>query len=466
MIVVLDDTLEVSESAVSAQKIEYAKERTVKALFNVAKKRGFNGKVNVSLEDEGVSGKAVLHTLGFVGMLSKAYSAHLPVVVAPHDFWFIANCELAAIVAKNPEQFRHVFAAHAEGKKTMLIPTGDVTRIDYYTLAGILDENIPDKRVKDLLVPGLTTVDENVFHALCATLADTCQHYYDYMTFCCGIPKIKVRGEESDYRLLAAASRELAGIFGFSTDAVTYYDRIAGLFDRMADTFIRGPEESAEFWRAIFTQKNVGSGGQVDIDGWIRDFFTKRPARLESFDTAIAAIPYKNLETQMEFLGLVGAFTAFQDSEGFWRMNFQEAVFTKVPKEDEEPEEIGYGMNYETGEKTIHYSNGTTKIVKFAKPSNKVPAISQKRAEEISNWTLQELPAVSMASPQARGQLRGMVRQGDTYETAIVHAMEAIMRAEDTPNLPPMTGGVIRGVGWVEDASGLLILEKKKEEKK
>ena len=294
------------------------------------------------------------------------------------------------------------------------------------TLAHMLDLKIPNKRVSDLLIPGLTTIDAPVFHALCATLADTCQHYYSYETFCCGIPKIKIRGEESDYRLLAAASRELAEIFDFSEDALTYYDRIAGLFDRMADTFGRDPEESADFWRAIFTQKNVGSGRQLDIDGWIRDFFTKRPARLESFDTAIASVPYTNLETQKEFLSLVGAFTAFQDSEGFWRMNFQEAVFAKIAKEDEEPVAVSYGYNYETGEKTIHYSNGTKKIVKFTQPSNKDQGTEKKRAEAVSQWTIQELPAVSISAPQARG-----IVVDDNGSLAIAEAIEAVMLKED-----------------------------------
>jgi hypothetical protein len=335
MIVVLDETLEVNARALEPQSLNYAKEKVVNALQLKAKEKGYKGPVDVMLEDASTHGEPMFHTIGFVGMLSKAYSAHLPVVVAPHDFWFIANTELAAIVGKNPEQFRHIFSSQESGKETLLIPTGNVSCIDYMALADLLDHKIPNKKIQDLLIPGLTTIDASVFHALCATLADTCQHYYHYMTFCCGIPKIKVRGEESDYRLLASASRELAGIFDFSTESVTYYDRIAGLFDRMADSFTS--EDPSIFWCDIFSEKNVGSGGQKDISGWIRDFFTKRPARLESFNTSIAAVPYKNVETQNEYLSLVGAFTAFQDSEGFWRMNFQEAVFQKVAEKDAPP---------------------------------------------------------------------------------------------------------------------------------
>jgi hypothetical protein len=225
MIVVLDDTLKIGE--VTEKMKEWSKKSVIKDLFRKSKGKGYNKQIDVALEDTSTHGEPMFHTLGFVGLLSEAYSAHLPVVVAPHDFWFIANTELAAIVAKNPDQFRHVFTANESGKETLMVPTGDVTRIDYMLLADMLEQKIPNREISELLIPGLTTIDASVFHALCATLADTCQHYYNYMTFCCGIPKIKVRGEESDYRLLAAASRRLAEIFEFSEDAVIYYDRIS-----------------------------------------------------------------------------------------------------------------------------------------------------------------------------------------------------------------------------------------------
>lgn len=389
MIVILDETLKVSDLALAPSSLDYAKEKVVNALAQKAREKGYRGPVDVALEDASISGESMFHTLGFVGLLSKAYSAHLPIVVAPHDFWFIANSELAAIIAKNPEQFRHVFSSQESGKETLMIPTGDVTRIDYMALADLLEKKIPNRKITDLLIPGLTTIDASVFHALCATLADSCQHYYDYMTFCCGIPKIKVRGEESDYRLLAAASRELAEIFEFSAEALTYYNRIAGLFDRMADSFTSA--DPKKFWRDIFTQKNVGSGSQIDINGWIRDFYTKRPARLEIYHTAIAAVPYKNMETQNEYLSLVGAFTAFQDSEGFWRLNFQEAVFQKVAEKDAPPDVVSESRTQT--ERILHYSDGTKKVIPIPQKSAEVQALEKAAIDKVmSKWTFRELP--------------------------------------------------------------------------
>lgn len=398
MIVVLDDKLEVNESALAPRSLEYAKEKVVGALVAKAKEKGYKGQVDLTLEDASISGETMFHTLGFVGMLSKAYSAHLPVVVAPHDFWFIANSELAAIIAKNPEQFRHVFSSQESGKETLMIPTGDVTRIDYAALVDLLEQKIPNTEIKELMIPGLTTIDASVFYALCATMADTCQHYYDYMTFCCGIPKIKVRGEESDYRLLAAASHRMAEILSFSEEAAGYYSRIAGRFDQMAESF--KSENPKKFWQDIFSQKNVGSGGQKDIDGWIRDFFTKRPARLESFNTSIAVVPYKNMETQNEYLSLVGAFTAFQDAEGFWRLSFQEAVFQKVAEKDAPPEVTS--ESWTSTERTIHYSDGSKKVIPIPQKSPAEKAAEQASIDKVRRgWTWQEMPPVVAFNPNA-----------------------------------------------------------------
>jgi hypothetical protein len=446
MIVILDETLEVNERVLEPKSLEYAKASVIGALTTKAKEKGYKGPVDVTLEDASISGETMFHTLGFVGMLSKAYSAHLPVVIAPHDFWFIANTELAAMVARSPDQFRHVFTSQESGKETLMIPTGNVTRIDYRALTELLDQKIPNKRIHELMIPGLTTIDASVFHALCATLADTCQHYYDYMTMLCGIPKIKVRGEESDYRLLAAASRELAGILSFSTEAVEYYDRIAGLFDRMADTFVRGPEESADFWLAIYTQKNVGSGRQLDIDGWIRDFFSKRPRRLESFHTSIAVVPYKNMETQNEYLSLVGAFTAFQDSEGFWRLNFQEAIFQKVAEKDAPPEVTS--ESWTPTERTIHYSDGSKKVIPIPQKSPQEKAAELAAIDKaMAGWTLQELPPVVAVNPNAavkkieesanvempKGHFRqpGVMLIEDDLNAAFAYAATALMKEED-----------------------------------
>lgn len=323
MIVVLDESLEEGTFPDEGKSREYIG----RSLAGKAKEKGYSLVVESDIRDKALTTATTFYELGLVGMLSTAYSQHRPVALAPHDFWFVANCELAAIIAANPNQFRGIFTSQEDGKETLLIPTNNPTQIDYIALSKILDDRFPNKEIAGLILPDLTTVTPKVYNAFCASMADAVQHYYSYMTFMCGIPKIKVIGTEGDYRKLAENSRRVADLLEFNSATLAYYDRIAGLFDRMADSFTS--EDPSVFWRSIYTQKNVGSGRQLDIDGWIRDFFSKRPARLESYHTSIASVPYKNLETGSEYLGLTGAFGVVRDSEGFWHSDFREAIFQK-----------------------------------------------------------------------------------------------------------------------------------------
>lgn len=332
MIVVLDESLQ--ERPRREDEESRSRDYVTRMLAGKAKEKGYSVVVESDMRDKALTTTPTFYELGLVGMLSDAYSQHRPVALAPHDFWFVANCELAALIAQNPDQFRGVFTSSDE-KQTVMVPTTDPTQIDYVALAALLDERFPNKEISGLFTPDLSTMNWKVFNALCATMADAVQHYYSYMTYCCGIPKIKVLGTEEDYRKLAAASRRLAEILEFNSATLAYYDRIAGLFDRMADSFTS--DDPSVFWKSIYTQKNVGSGRQLDIDGWIRDFFTKRPARLESYHTSIAAVPYKNLETGKEYLGFAGAFGVVQDADGFWQSDFREAIFQRA--EGDKPQE-------------------------------------------------------------------------------------------------------------------------------
>jgi hypothetical protein len=322
MIVTLDDSLK--RNPYPAEYLEKARGYQHSSLTRKAKEKGYG--IGVASEIEEPDGPTLYHD-GLVGLLSHAYSRHLPVAIAPHDLWFIANCELAALVAKNPERFRSVFTKTSEGKEVLTIPTLDPTVVDYAKLVDLVSERIPNPDITDLLIPNLTTMNTSIFHALCASLADIVQHYYEYMTYCCGIPAVRILGTEEDYRLLAENARKLSKIFYEDFDTLSYYNQISTLLDNIADTFTQ--EDPAKFWRNIFTQENVGSGGQVNINGWIKHMFTERGVCIDSFNTSIAAVPYKNMNTEREFLGLVGAFISTPDVDGFYTVGYRQVIYEK-----------------------------------------------------------------------------------------------------------------------------------------
>lgn len=319
MIVTLNSELKPVDLSASARA--WNLQRLTRTLAFKAKDKGYTRALRGLPEND-----AVYHE-GFMGLLSHCYSNHLPIAIRPHDFWFIANMELAAIIAKNVEQFRHIFTDSPE-KKQVVIEVKSYDSIDYVALADALESRIPNKDVLDLLIPHVSTMSGIEFGALCATFADMVQHYYDYMTMCCGLPMIKVLGKPEDYRLLADNAIKLRDIFRFNDETATYYERISGLFNRMSDSF--GDPHPENFWRDIYTHKNVGSGGELSITGWIRDFYSKRPDTLKNYSTSIASVPYKNIETQREFIGLVGAFSSYVDHpHGFYRARYSSVTYEK-----------------------------------------------------------------------------------------------------------------------------------------
>lgn len=273
-----------------------------------------------------LTGDGIVRVDGFVGLLSRAYSRHLPIAIAPHDFWYIANCEFAAMVAKQPDAYREFFTTSAE-KQTLLVPVSDPTHMDYTVLADMIENKIPHKELSSLLIPNLSSMEGMEFVALCASLADVVQHFYRYETYCCGIPHIKLRGDQEDYELLRDNAMKLAEIFVDHADANEYYKRIASLFGEMALSF---EQNQTKFWRGIFTQKNVGSGGQLEINGWIREFFSDRPNDLENFSTSISIVPYKNVNTGREFVGAMGAFIGMETTDGYYQPFYEHVVYEKV----------------------------------------------------------------------------------------------------------------------------------------
>lgn len=278
---------------------------------------------------DGLTGEAVEYIgKGFLGHLSHAYSMHRAIEIAPHDLWFIVLTELATAIKKEPELCRPLFAQSSE-KTTIMIPTADPKSIDLDFVICSLRKLCPVS--VDLFIPELESVDPMARTAMYAAFADGVQHYYEYMTFLCGIPKLRLVGPKSDWTKLMLTSCTLSELFaeiGYAQVAL-YLEKVSRLFNRMLDVF---NQVDVEFWRDIYTHKNVGSGGELDITGWITQFFMgdQRGKRLESFLTSVAIVPYTSLETGIEYRGVYGGFKREVLSDGFIKTGYAQLIYMKT----------------------------------------------------------------------------------------------------------------------------------------
>jgi len=259
--------------------------------------------------------------LGFLELLSRCYKFHNPMSIKPDDIWFIIQNELTKIINKNPENFRKYFSEN-ENKVEILIPTNDVENINIFSLMESLSNRL--KFDYNNWCIEFSTSDLTSLMCQFATLAESASNYYNYSTFLCGLPKIKILGTDEDWNKILTSVDKLKNVF-IDTEIEIYLNKIYELVKNICKN------RNVDFWKNIFTQKNIGSGGDLIIDGWILDLFYEsekiKLKKLENFLFTYATIPYKNIDTGRKFKSIYGAFNFKQDYEGFYVTQYDYAIF-------------------------------------------------------------------------------------------------------------------------------------------
>jgi hypothetical protein len=276
------------------------------------------------------------HTEGFLASLAKSYSLHRSFAFGPHDLWFVAMSELAKLVNETPDVYRHLFTKSAD-KQDIIIPAGDPTSIDPIGLIAALLDYLPARpegSLIDVVLPELSTSTPYSNVALAATFCDMVQSYYNYMTFCCGLPRIHVDGTKEDWQRLVHSSKTLSVCLGEDTKAGKYMAQLDAFFQRIHDELFT-KELDVDFWKGIFTTKNMGSGGELQIQGWIRNLYsnTRSDWKLDNYTCSVGAIPFKNIDTGREFTVYHGAFIEVIDLDGFIRLDYGHLTIERNVKE-------------------------------------------------------------------------------------------------------------------------------------
>src|SRR5579859_91904 len=264
--------------------------------------------------------------LGFVGMLSSAYSLHEKVEIAPHDIWYLVLSEIATIIKSQEQACRPLFTRAETGKIDIKIPVSDITEINLHAVVVALKELVPVD--VNVFVPRLSNITPEAQVALYAALADGVQGYYSYSTFMCGIPEIRLTGTPEDWNTLYESARQISSMFASVNfkSAVSYMDEVSKIIESITETIAI---DNRDFWKDIFHQKNIGSGGELEINGWITKLYykVKQPRKLENFTVNNTIVPYKNLSTGRNFKGVYGAFERIRTEDDFLRTIYSHFIF-------------------------------------------------------------------------------------------------------------------------------------------
>jgi hypothetical protein len=284
-----------------------------------------------------VDSDAIIDTqIGYLYYLAKAYSLHKKVTLSPHDFWYIILSEISKIIIANPEKCRSLFTSSSE-KVEISIPTGDVTEIDSVELLKALKNYVPVNT--DIFLPKFSTATESYDIAAAATFAGGLKLYYNYSTYCCGIPEIKVTGTIADWKTIIDNLSVFCGylkernILEYENRKLSKWQSDVSEIIDMICLGLNG-EDITDFMKDIFSLKNIGSGGQKKVTGWISKIYCAicEVPMLENFSLCIGTLPYTNKETGRKFIAAHGLFSTKKDIEGFTYPDYGHVTFEIVNK--------------------------------------------------------------------------------------------------------------------------------------
>lgn len=270
---------------------------------------------------------------GFFGLLKEAYTHHLSIIINPHDIWAVFVSQFITFVNNNSTQYGKLFSNDPTNKKTLSVPTGSVHRMPISILTTELSNNLNFDSSMVLQQFSTSTVESN--HALQVMLCDMASPYYNYSMYLCGINKIKIGGSQADWYALTKAFNSLIDMFEshcHNDVLVNYKSRVNGLLERFSLVF--DGVVDLDFWKGIYTSKNVGSGGQVEITGWCKDFVMNipKPCYIENLTFDYGFIDYKNITTNQNFGMISGAFHS-ELKNGFYELVYSSTVFEYLEAE-------------------------------------------------------------------------------------------------------------------------------------
>ncbi|KAL3873373.1 hypothetical protein ACJMK2_036502 [Sinanodonta woodiana] len=222
---------------------------------------------------------------GLVATVIEAYNKHIGLELAPDDLWVMIIQGVATHLSDEQvaEKNRKTFVNHA-GKKELAVegsqydikPKGICNPnhnqkgwVDFVKeIAELINHNtkcdITDVMTERFSTTG--TLESQVFRCC---LMEAMQNYFSYKCILgCGIPEICLLGTLDDYKNIKERVDKLSK---FLPDLNWWFGKV----HKIVDKFILSKEgkPDIDWWNRIVTATPIGSGGQVELSGWLGDMF-------------------------------------------------------------------------------------------------------------------------------------------------------------------------------------------------
>lgn len=176
-------------------------------------------------------------------------------------------------VNANSELLRASFVAHED--KQELIVSDD--SLDFGAMSRRMmhevEKNVVDPSLHDWLLPNFSTTTVNDTTVSAVLVMATFKKYFSYfMAPICGIPRVTLEGEKSDW---ADMLRRLEKLKEYGIYTIAWYHLLYPVISRFVAAF-DAPEssENVDFWQCIVEHNPGGCGQSRDFySGWITAFY-------------------------------------------------------------------------------------------------------------------------------------------------------------------------------------------------
>lgn len=229
---------------------------------------------------------AVFHK-NYMEYLMGCWDHHRGVVITPDILWYSLLCEVAGLIAENPEDFRSLFSTSKE-RQEIHVPVNASTDVPLAEFTAEIQKRAPSNT--GVFLPEFSTSTWRSQEAMLAAFCDAVSPFYSYWTFCCGFPAIDVKGTPEDWGRLYQAWLAVADLL---RDKTTEHAWMSQVEKTLAGCQMKRCESS--WWKEMFEVELCGSGGEVALDGWFTRMFRQQPQGVRkpvNFATHISCVNY------------------------------------------------------------------------------------------------------------------------------------------------------------------------------
>lgn len=264
----------------------------------------------------------------YMDYLSTCYGSHYGYVISPELIWYMLLCEVSGHIKEFSTEYASLFTETPEKKQRLAVmkSSDSPETLDLTSIVDLLKAVVPSD-ISSFLPTFTTDTPESTF-AHNAAFCDAMSPYYDYAMYCCGFPSVTVKGTVEDWQKIIDSIGDISSLLPeMSSD---YTTGVQETVQNIINSYSMDAVGAADFFNSIFTLERCGSGGQVEVNGWITKFYMNRPMvkYTHNYSTHVSHVEYKDLDTDIDYVISTGIFgSTFDEETQVATPNFSHVVY-------------------------------------------------------------------------------------------------------------------------------------------